>query len=374
MEIRKARNLKEVDEAYELASKIFGPNYFDAKAVKKHARLLEPLRSLGDAIVAVSGQEIIGFLRILDRQFYSPVGILKAGGITSVCVHPEFQSQGLGSKMMDAALRRSRKRGDDFSILFARRAADGWYSKFGYVGIGCHFELQIEKPFVKNEHLAKFTVSFHRGIFEAYIDTYADAYMNTYGDLFLSVVRCANWWQTLEKRLWRRVENEDFINVLVDGSIIGYFVQNGGRVIEAACVCGHRADFIAALIQFHIETFAEKFVLALPSRHWCVEYLKRFNHTLQIRFSWDGGHMIRIIKDSAFNEITKWNANRTIHSIIDELFVRYSVDEHESAHRLLIAIVGAHPLDDYGRELGGKEFLENGLLTILPTWSIIDEF
>lgn len=372
LDVRAAKTKREVDLAYELVSKVFGPNYFEAREVKRHLRELENLRALEDAIVALKGNAIVGFLRILNRQYYSPVGLLNAGGITSVCVHPEFRGQGLGGKLMESALQRSRQRGDDFSILFARRVLDGWYPKFGYVGIGCHLEMQVEKSHIASKHLS-FGGSFRKGIDVSYIDTYADAYADTYQDLFLGVYRDEDWWQALEKRLWRKVELEDLISVLMDGKPIGYFMIKEGSVIEAASLGKHRADFIDALIQFYVAKHDDRFVLAVPSKHWCIEYFKCMNHSLTIRYSWDGGHMIRIIDESVFKEIVKQNTARDFHSEVEKLFEQYKVSEHESAKWLLATIVGAFASVS-GKYVGGnQDGFWGGLLPMLPTWSIIDE-
>lgn len=372
-EVRGARNLREVDEAYELASKVFGPNYFEAREIKAHTRALEPLRSLEDAVVVVSGEEIVGFVRIVDRQFYSPAGILKAGGITSVCIHPEWRGQGWGIRVTEAALQRSEQRGDAFSILFARRAVDGWYPKFGYVGIGCHLEMRIEKPFVGGALLPSFTGSTQGGIVESYLDTYADAYTDSYQDLFLSFCRDKDWWQNLEQRLARRVDPKDFINVMVGGSPIGYFMLKEGRVIEAASLRQHRADFVAGLVEFCIASNSERLILALPSSHWCVELLRGMNHTLSVRYSWDGGHMVRILNKGVFKEIVMRSVGREFREAIDRLFKQYSVSEHESARRLLLALVGAWATTGNADASADLVGIGTDLLPMLPAWSIIDE-
>ena len=197
MEVRAAKNEGEVDQAYELAAKIFGPNYFELRDSLSRIRELEPLLSLEDAVVMVDEENVVGFVRILNRAFHSPAGAIQGGGITSVCTHPDFRGKGWGLKIMEAALERSRQRGDVFSILFARRAVDGWYPKLGYVGLGCHVELRLEHP-LPVDSILPFSGSIIRGVERSYLSYYADAYLDSYKDVFLSFHREHKWWDQLE--------------------------------------------------------------------------------------------------------------------------------------------------------------------------------
>lgn len=375
MEIRRAKNLGEVEAAYELAARIFGPNYFDAKEVKNHIRALEPLRSLGDAIIAVDSGSIVGFIRIVDRQLYSPVGMLKAGGITSVCVHPDLQGHGLGRRLMEMALRRLRQRKDILSILFARRALDGWYTKYGYVGIGCHPQIQIAQPWLVDNtgQFESFNGRLQRGIIPSAIDLYAAAYADSYQRLFLSFYRDDYWWQTFEQRLWRRVEVEDFINVIVGDIPVGYFILKEDKVIEAASLHGHRADVLASLLEFWKQKVRKDLKIAMPLGHWCARFFKGMNHIMTIRYAWDGGHMVRFLNKDVLKEILIPPKRQKVHLTIEKLFGQFSLTEDESASKLLSTIAGAVPTLRTNDEDVKDMDSDASLLPAMPTWSIVDE-
>ena len=372
MEVRGAKDLREVDKAYELAARIFGPNYFEAKETHAHVRALEPLRSLEDAVVLVSGGEVVGFVRILDRRYYSPAGTVQAGGITGVCVHPGLRGQGWGLKVMDAAIRRSQRRGDAFSVLFARRAVDGWYPRLGYVGIGCHVEMRVEAPSGIGGP-SELNGSLQTGIIDSYINIYADSYADSYMDMVLSVCRDSEWWQTLDARLARRVDAKDFVNVMVGEEPIGYFMLRAGKVIEAASLRQHRAELLAGLRQYCTSNHNERLVLALPTGHWCVEALRSMNHTLSVRYSWDGGHMVRILDKDAFKKMVMQYAENGSCESLGTLFEQYDMSDHESARQLLLAIVGASQAVRCSRDAGNPVIPGAPLLPMLPTWSIVDE-
>jgi predicted N-acetyltransferase YhbS len=372
MEIRGAKNLKEVDEAYELVAKIFGPNYFEAREAKNHVRALEPLRDLEDGIVVVRGEEVVGFVRILDREFYSPAGVLKGGGISSVCIHPELRGQGWGVRVMDVAIERCRKRGDAFSVLFGRRAVDGWYPRFGYVGIGCHLEMRMEDSYTDST-FTSFSGNIQSGIFEFHSDLYAQAYDASYGDLLLSFCRGKEWWQKLEQRLARRVNAKDFITVMDGSDPIGYFILKEGRVIEAASLPDQQTNLLSGLLKFCIENNEGKVILALPSRHWCVHILRSLNHTLSVRYSWDGGHMIRILDKDSLQTMVLSSSKAQSHEAVNRLFDQHDVSQHQNARQLLLTIVGALPEVSRKVKNADPAILADSLLPMLPTWSIIDE-
>jgi len=372
MQVRGARSPEEVDEAYELAARSFGPNYFESSELKAHVRELEPLHNLEDAVVVVDGRRVVGFVRILDRQYYSPAGVVNAGGITSVCIHPDLRGQGWGTRVMEQSLRRSLQRGDAFSILFARRAVDGWYPKLGYVGIGCHLQMQIEKP-VKRSSYPKFTGGFQNGIDTSHAKLYAEAYSYSYCDLFLGVYRDGRWWETIESHLAYKVAPNDLVNVLVDGNLIGYWIHKEGRVIEAAALPTHRTEFVEGLLEFHAAGNGETLALSLPSSHWCMGLMRSMNHTLNVRYSWDGGHMVRVLDHAKFRDIVKCGADRQSQGDVNRLFERYDAADHEDARALLQAIVGATPKFHGRSNIGTPTIPAGSLLPMLPTWSVVDE-
>lgn len=374
IEVRGARTQGEVDQAYELAARCFGPNYFQANESQDRVRALEPLEPLGsleDAVVVVKAGEVAGFVRILDRQYYSQAGIVKAGGITSVCVHPGLRGQGWGLKVMEQALGRSRQRGDAFSILFARRNVDGWYPKLGYVGIGCHIEMQVEISPATGD-LPNFPGSIQSGVVESFVDSYSAAYEDSYRDLLFGVYRDGGWWQNLQGRLAGRVDPQDFVNIMVGGRPIGYYILKAGRVIEAASLSQFRTDFIGGLVHSCAELDEGRLVLALPSGHWCMERLRGNNHTLNVRYSWDGGHMVRILDKEIFRNLVVHDNGTWSPEELDGLFQRHDLSEHEGARQLLLAIAGASA-DSISRQgVGTHAVLGGSLLPMLPTWSIMD--
>ena len=375
MEVRRAKNQSEVDEGYELGARTFGPSYFESRERYNRRQVLEPLRSFDDAVVVADGKEVLGFGGVIETPYNSPIGVVKAGrGIGVLCVHPDLRGQGWGLRLIEGLLQVSQERGHAFSVVFARRAVDGWFPKLGYAGIGCHLEMQIEKPSAAGA-LAAFNGSIQAGCLNSSVDLYAEAYADSYKDLFLSAYRDDGWWSTLEDRLAysKKIDTKDFVNVMVGDNPIGYFITSACRVIEVASLPRHRFDVAAGLLQHCMASSGERLVLALPSGHWCVGHFRGMNHTLNIRYSWDGGHMVRILNKGVFKEMVMRTEASESHGAVESLFDQHDVSEHEGARRLLLTIAGASPTVQSQRRMGNGAVPGDSFLPMLPTWSILDE-
>ena len=369
MEVRYAKNHKEVDDAYELAASIFGDNYPESKQTLDNVRSIEPLENLEDAIVVADGTDIWGFVRILSRRFYSPIGLVAGGGITTVCIHPKLRGLGWGLEVMDYSIRRSNERGDLFSILFARRAVDGWYRKLGYVGIGCHPFIEVDRTYVP-DWLQTFTGHFDLGVHAESSAIYQKAYEDSYRDMFLGFYRDSSWWRNVGLHINPKINVNDFINVYVGGKIIGYWVSDGSKIVECCSLAAHRMDFMAALIS-HTETIhTEKLILSLPPNHWCTKILNVMNHTLSVRYSWNGGHMVRILDSKKFIEIIPDMENPDSKIASGGVLNQYDVSLHEDAKELLESLVGSESPDSCIYRQSHRKILTR---EILPAWSIIDQ-
>lgn len=358
VDVREARDLWEVDAAYELAARVFGPNYFEACSMKRRIRRLEPLRDLRDILVVARGSEVVGMARVLDRQLHSTAGLVEVGGVTSVCIHPNFRGQGWGLRLMEAAIRRSYERGDVLSVLFARRAVDGWYPRLGYVGIGGHVEMAVEG-------FADFAAGFAGGLRSGAVGEWAEFYMRAYSDSYrnlpLSFYRDKSWWEKLDGWLEGKIAQDGFVNVTSKGECVGYFALRRGQVVEAAACEQTGGEFIAGMLRFFLDRGEARICLALPLQHGCVRQLRCFNHTLSVRYSWDGGHMSRVIQPEK-----AWAA------LGGQGAAPVAMDEsnglrHEDARKMLLGTIGLRegalsPLPAGDSQWPG-----------LPVWSVIDE-
>jgi len=376
LEVRMALNEKEVDRAYELAAGIFGPDYAESLSHKNLVRALEPLEDLRDVVLVADGDELLGFIRIISRNCYSPVGDLKIGGITSVCTHPDLRGQGWGIRLMEGAIKRSLERKDDFSLLFSRRVITGWYSKIGYVGIGCKSELKLDRmqPAMPAASSSAGIVS---GMNSSFLRTYADAHRDTYSGLPLAINRTEPWWDSLEDRLdQHRIESAKFFNVMIGETLIGYFIKSKDQVIEVASLDEFRLEFLTGMLDYCQASIKDTDKISLPAGHWCLEGLSgRPDSKLTPELSWNHSQMVRVLNKDAFREIALKSCGPEESKASQSLFKDADVESHEGARQLLARIVGqdsVYPSGGY-QELPGSPAEDQWMLPSLPYWSPLDE-
>lgn len=334
VDVRPAQDPGEIEAAYELAARVFGPNYFESADLKRRVRLLEPLRSMHDVIVAVDDDEVVGLVRILDREMEGAEGPLPVGGVTSVCVHPRVRGTGIGVAIMESALERSRDRGDVCSVLFARRALDGWYPRLGYVGVGAHPHLRLQTPSAVRPEVGPMR--------QTRVGVYAGAYRASYGPLNLSFRRGRDWWALLAQQLELKPDLR-FEEVTRKTDALGYLVRRGDTVIEAAAVPGGEHAVGGAAFACG--------ALSLPVHHWLLRAARAMDHELTIRYSWDGGHMMRILDPERF--VTALQVSR-------DQVPTGDVRAHDRAREFLLTVAGASGREPLWRDP--------------PAWSLVDEF
>jgi GNAT superfamily N-acetyltransferase len=341
--------MAEVDAAYELAARVFGPDYFTSRAHKVRLRDVDPVRRPDEAVVVVRDGEVVGFVRLVERAVWLGEATLAVGGITSVCVHPDVQGLGYGRLVMEEAVALSRRRGDVLSIAFARRAVDGFYPRLGYLGLGCHPDLTlgaVPSGLASAESAAGFDA--------ASIPTYAAAYRASYRPLPLAFARDDGWWPCFSRRLEGRLSVDGFVNVAADGERVGYFVTDGARIVEAAALRDREDAVLGAIVR---HAGGRPVVLALPPAHWAMHALQRVNHTLKIRYAWDGGHVVRPLAAAPLGDaLRRLGADQGVSGD----FTPGDLLDHEAARALLDRVAG----------LDGAP----ALLPSLPAWSMVDEF
>jgi predicted N-acetyltransferase YhbS len=147
-DVRPARSDAEAHEAYALALSIFGETAaMDAYRDYKTALWFDdPAYAPENVIVARSGGAICGVSRIVPRTLYRRGQAYAMAGISSVCVAPALRGRGLSRTLIEHTLERCRARGFDFAFLVARRAADHYYTRFGFRGIASYSRVVVRVP------------------------------------------------------------------------------------------------------------------------------------------------------------------------------------------------------------------------------------
>ena len=120
---------KDIEQVHEILRAAFPT---DAES-----KLVAALRANGKAIIALVAANSE---RVLGHILFSPVSITPPGGaaplintkgigLAPVAVHPEAQSQGIGSKLIREGLRRCKELGYDYCVVLGNPE---YYQRFGF--------------------------------------------------------------------------------------------------------------------------------------------------------------------------------------------------------------------------------------------------
>ena len=355
-----AVSLMEVDEAYDLAARVFGPTYPEAVARLTLVRFREGLESPGDVLVARCKAKIVGMVQVLPRRMYFSGKVVQAFGLGHVCVDPSLQGRGYGGRLVTRALQLVHEREGLFAIVIARRAVDGFYSKYGFAGIDGFAEICVAS---RGTFLQRRTnlLCLRSETFEN-VKTMARAYRDTYSRMEFSFCRSERWWKHFGARLGGASPDSEVIDVRAGGASIGYGVLSKGVVIELAAVKAKWELVLQAVLPYLLKDRPSGARFALALSHPCMAYLQNVNHTIALRFAWDGGHMIRIMNERAL--MPSWSrqgggiARKNISSSKTSKGNK-EISRHRSAREAL--------LQGFSRQ-------SVSILGVHPVWSILDEF
>ncbi len=105
------------------------------------AELVEKLRAGYSSLISLVAKE---HGKIIGHALWSPVTIegsnLKGMGLGPLAVHPSYQKQGVGSRLMQAGMEACRKAGYDFLIVLGHPE---YYPRFGFIPAS-RFKLKCE--------------------------------------------------------------------------------------------------------------------------------------------------------------------------------------------------------------------------------------
>ena len=133
--VKFASSMDEVNNAFDLVKDIFirEPNS-QSSTSKDLSWNVKSNTIIKNIIIATSGSDVIGVVRLCPRTFLWQREKFKVAGISSVCVHPEFRKMGVARLLLETTINHCDQRGYELTFLVARRAVDHFYKKFGFFG------------------------------------------------------------------------------------------------------------------------------------------------------------------------------------------------------------------------------------------------
>ena len=294
-----ARTTEDVEEAFRLALSIFSENsalanYPDLKtALWREDPSFEP----GNLLLARDdSRRLVGMVRIVPRSLYRVDQKFTVAGVSSVCIDPEFRGKGFSSRLMKYALEQSCARGFDLALLFARRAADHYYTRFGFWGLSSYNRVTFQLEPGGGTPTQPVTLAVPRA---ADADAFAVAHADCYAGCFGRFERAPAYWRFLARKL-AGITGTQWLAIMIGGVTVGYVIASGEVVHEIACTAGVAAgDVMRALPGALRISGNAPLVFEIPPQHRLVRDMAHTDMTVSFRECSYGGHMVRILDVSA---------------------------------------------------------------------------
>ncbi len=281
---RPAKTKIECQQAFELAKRVFLNDTSSTDAeLKALSWSLYGNDHPDHLIIAIDDNNIIGAARIFPKVMTWRDQSFDVAGLTSICITPDRQGQGLGRQLMDTTNVQCDVLGFDFTYLVARRKADHFYPNFGFIGASSYQTVTaLNLPLVANNlKLTPYSVN--------HAETYSNFYHKNYKDCFGATKRDAGFWQSAIQRIER--SNFKFIEVQDNNQPIGYIINNGQSIVE----CAFENSINSASLKTALRLGFEKadVVMSIPHHHSMVDKLQDLDITFSSRKCLYGGHMLR---------------------------------------------------------------------------------
>lgn len=304
-QILRHANQSQIGHAYGLAQETFGwtttlqrdPLDFDASR---------------DLITVILGDEVVGVLRLLPRPFRIGSRVINSGLVDAVAVKERYRGTGVGRLLIEECQRVGRATGYESLHLFARRAVDGFYTKFNFWGTSSFFEVNILSDFSSRcePHSAQKRFATVDDI-EFLSSCFEFAYQNAAGPYLR------------DERRWKAIIDSDempikILVLIVGQTRVGYVAAEKSVVVEV----GFIPNFSGANLKFIVDNGYSQ--LRISPEH---EILREAAQPslLDVRVSYRschyGGHMICLLGPSN----TRNNGPAGFQRLIESLGVQSQV-------------------------------------------------
>ena len=199
-----ARTKEDLNQAINIATKTFrSKGNFDLELINKRFLMFpNNVDQIKDVIIIADDMTgVIGACFLIDRFFYRGAFLLKGTFFSSICISEECRGKGLSKLLLNFAITEAEKRGSDFAVLIARRAADFFYNQFNFWGLAQYNKIQYEPS--SDEGICNRSLFFDAK--KEDIEKINEIYVYTYSSLLGSCERTNNYCVYLLKRVNQQI-------------------------------------------------------------------------------------------------------------------------------------------------------------------------
>jgi len=234
---------------------------------------------------------IIGVYCLISRKLnYSGLS-LDVTGISYMAVLHEYRKIGISKKLMEGMFAYANAH-SDLILGIARRAMDNYWDPYGFLGFTNFGNISIElsrlplgNKFLSVKNIEKNDLSMLASLHEF-----------TYTETLNSLVRTPALWDYIIMKLARELRKIESIKT-IEGKIVGYLLRSH-NTIEEFCINNSFIQNATSLIHSIIkedDPDAKDVILQIGLTHPFSKYMRnRFSHSINTRFAWNGGHIIRV--------------------------------------------------------------------------------
>jgi hypothetical protein len=236
-----------------------------------------------------SNNELVGILCLLERSFNYFGLVLSLTGLTYMAVHPDKRNSSV-TKVLKRKMFEHISQSSDLSMGFARKAMDGYWFPYGYVGFTNFGELIIDQnamPININEVKI-------RKLEENDLSSITSFFSTTYENVLGALHRSQELWNYYLKKI--SIDGLKAILVHENGILNGYFIVRQNHIIEVAANENFMKKMLGAIHKFYQDEKLQdkKLIFEIGEMHPLAKHLKCLPHSLHTRHAWNGGHIIRI--------------------------------------------------------------------------------
>ncbi|MCX6237726.1 MAG: GNAT family N-acetyltransferase [Bacteroidia bacterium] len=268
---------------------------------------------------------IIGVFCLINRKLdYSGLS-LDVTGMSYMAVSSEYRNLGISKKLM-AGLFDYSNSNSDLIIGFARKVMDNYWDPFGFLGFTNFGNISVELSHLPLENNSLSIKDLEKNDLPKLASLFEMNYTVTLNSLY----RTPALWDFIIKKLAREQRKIESIKT-IEGEIVGYLLRSN-NTIDEFCINTFFFQKATSLIHSIIKEEvpdAKDVVLQIGLNHPFSKYLRSYySHSINTRFAWNGGHIIRVTNLAGFFE--------KISPILEQRLLSAGVNDfHFSLHDVL---------------------------------------
>lgn len=303
LNVRPVASEAEYDRAYRIALATFD-QYSAMEGYSLHKHFLwstDPYAEHQNILLAWYEGKPAGLIRVVPRVICRIDQTFSVAGISSVCITAGLQGKGLSVPLIEQSIALCTERGFDIAFLFARRAADHYYTRFGFSGVASYARVSIKIPPAENNY-RDFTLSSAN---MELVGLYAAAYERSYHDCFGRVQRTAAHWKFLLGS-FKYMKDCSFYTISASGSAAGYVVWDGKKILEIAIDEIIKGPAIISFLKNCFCPREEALEMEMLPQHTLYRFFESLDTSYKSRECSYGGHMARILnRESVIKKMTE---------------------------------------------------------------------